>query len=103
MCTHRKTIVRLLLVMLLCFSPVLVNAAAAADGLQKKQTSPVAMTLDLLLCRPLGMVATLTGGAVFVVSAPFSALGGNIGDAWDSLVVTPAQYTFSRPLGEFDK
>jgi len=40
--------------------------------------------------------------AIFVVSVPFSALGGNSQEAWNSLVVSPADYTFKRPLGHFD-
>lgn len=66
------------------------------------KTDPAAMTMDLVLARPGGFVATLAGTAVFVVSLPFSALGGNTQEAWDSLVVTPAVYTFKRPLGNFD-
>lgn len=66
------------------------------------QTDPAAMTMDLVLTRPGGFLATLAGTAVFVVSLPFSALGGNTHEAWDSLVVTPAVYTFKRPLGNFD-
>ena len=64
------------------------------------KTDPAAMTMDL--ARPGGFLATLAGSAVFVVSLPFSALGGNTNEAWDSLVVTPAVYTFKRPLGNFD-
>jgi len=62
----------------------------------------MAMTVDLVFCRPLGLVATLGGTLIFVVSSPFSALGGNIDEAWDSLVVYPAEYTFKRQLGKFD-
>ena len=42
------------------------------------------------------------GALVFLVSWPFSALGGNSDEAWQTLVVSPATYTFKRPLGEFD-
>lgn len=63
---------------------------------------PAAMAMDLVLARPGGLVATVAGTAIFVVSLPFSALGGNTGEAFDSLVATPATYTFRRPLGDFD-
>ena len=59
----------------------------------------VAMGFDLILLRPLGLVATVVGTAVFIVSIPFSALGGNTGEAAKALVVAPAKYTFVRPLG----
>jgi hypothetical protein len=60
------------------------------------------MTADIAVARPVGAVATVAGLAIFVVSAPFSVLGGNSKEAWNSLVVSPAEYTFKRPLGHFD-
>jgi hypothetical protein len=60
------------------------------------------MLVDGIVVRPLGIVATLIGGAVFVVTLPFSALGGNVSESGQSLVVDPARMTFKRPLGEFD-
>jgi hypothetical protein len=60
------------------------------------------MAADIALARPLGAMATVAGLAIFVVSAPFSVLGGNSQEAWNSLVVSPADYTFNRPLGHFD-
>lgn len=59
------------------------------------------MAGDALVARPLGLCATVIGGALFVVSLPFSALGGNTGPAYDRLVVDPFKFTFDRPLGEF--
>lgn len=58
-----------------------------------------AMVGDLLIARPLGAALTVIGTAAFVVSLPFSALGGNVGEAADALVVAPAKLTFARCLG----
>ena len=96
----RKTTARILVLACLVFSTTI---SEGADGSSTRpQTDPAAMTMDLVLARPGGLLATIAGAAIFVVSAPFSALGGNTGEAWNSLVVTPAAYTFKRPLGEFD-
>ncbi|WP_022976344.1 hypothetical protein [Nevskia ramosa] len=62
--------------------------------------SGMAMAADLLIARPLGLAATLLGTAVFVVSLPFQALAGNFADPAQSLVVEPATFTFTRPLGQ---
>ena len=43
---------------------------------------------------------TLVGAAVFVVTLPFSALGGNVGEAGTKLVKEPFEYAWLRPLGE---
>ena len=61
------------------------------------------MTADVALARPVGAAATVTGFALFLVSSPFSLLGGNAREAWDNLVAAPAAYTFKRPLGHFEK
>ncbi len=58
-----------------------------------------AMAGDLLIARPLGVVWTVAGSALFVVSLPFTALGGNVKQAADTLVVGPAKETFVRCLG----
>lgn len=59
------------------------------------------MTGDALVARPLGLAATIIGGAIFVVSLPFSALGGNTKSAFNYLLADPFTFTFNRPLGEF--
>jgi len=77
--------------------------AATVDGNQavEKNSSEV-MTADIILVRPLGLVATLCGSVIFLVSSPFSAMGGNTQEAWDVLVAEPAEFTFKRPLGHFE-
>lgn len=59
-------------------------------------------TIDVTMARPVGAAATVAGFALFVVSSPFSLLGGNADESWDNLVAAPAAYTFKRPLGHFE-
>ncbi len=59
------------------------------------------MLADTVMVRPLMLIGTAVGVVAFVVTLPFSALGGNVGDAGQTLVVEPAKYTFIRPLGVF--
>jgi len=61
--------------------------------------SALAMTGDALFVRPLLLATTLVGGAVYLVSLPFSALGGNAAEAGEVLVLGPARATFVRCLG----
>lgn len=88
----------------LCATGVLALAAPGwtQDCPSHKGTDPGAMTVDAALARPVGTVATVTGFALFLISSPFAAMGGNTQESWDSLVASPAQYTFRRPLGQFD-
>ncbi len=100
MLRYRKKIVSCFLLISLVFYPLFALAATVETEPDKEQNSGEAMLVDIVAERPLGLVATLGGTLVFLVSWPFSALGGNSEEAWDSLVVAPAKYTFQRPLGE---
>jgi hypothetical protein len=73
--------------------------AVPAHAADEDEPSAAAMAADALIARPLGIVATTLGAAIFVVSLPFSAAGGNIEGAADALVVGPARETFVRCLG----
>ncbi len=79
-------------------APVVVQAEIVTE-----RPSGLEMTADAVLVRPLTFVATLLGTGVFVVSLPFSALGGNVGEAGKTLVVTPFKATFLRCLGCSEK
>lgn len=70
---------------------------AAQQYKESRQTQ--ATIADAVIARPLGIVVTGIGAVLVVVSLPFSALGGNIGEAADALVVNPAKETFTRCLG----
>ena len=62
---------------------------------------PGKMAVDILLTRPIGIISTVLGTAMFIVALPFSALGGNTKQAYENLIAKPARYTFKRPLGDF--
>lgn len=61
--------------------------------------SALAMTGDAIFVRPVLLATTIIGSAVYLVSLPFSLLGGNAGEAGEVLVVGPAEATFVRCLG----
>jgi len=90
----------LLLIITLVFIPFGTSALAQGQTLDEENSGAL-MTADLLLVRPLGIVATVLGFAVFIVSLPFSAIGGNTKQASQKLVKEPGDFTFKRPLGEF--
>lgn len=85
-------------------SLVMVPCGAMAESLQTDdpQVEAGSMITDALVVRPVGIVMTVVGLGLFIVSSPFSALGGNFCEAWDTLVIYPGKFTFVRPLGDFD-
>jgi len=60
------------------------------------------MAVDLVLVRPLSIVGTLLGTAGFVIALPFTVPSGTVKEAGREWVVEPFEYTFHRPLGDFN-
>ena len=79
--------------MLSCVAAMPVQAEITAEPTGEE------MVADVLVARPLGLVGTVFGTAAFIVSLPFSLLGGNVDKAAENLVVGPARETFVRCLG----
>ncbi|MEZ1317542.1 multidrug transporter [Pseudomonas fluorescens] len=80
--------------------PVLASSTGSGDPRYTIQNPPAyAMLGDLLIARPLLIAATVIGAGAFVVSLPFTALGGNVGEAGQALVVDPGKAAFVRCLG----
>ncbi len=88
-----------LIVLSLLMVPLYTVAADNVNQLKAKTAGE--MVTDGILVRPLGIVSLVAGFGLFIISSPFSAMGGNIGEAWGTLVVEPAKFTFARPLGKF--
>lgn len=82
-------------------SATLPSSIFAKSAFIEEEISTENMVADALIVRPLGICATVLGVGLFVISLPFSALGGNVKDAGEKLIVAPAKFTFTRPLGEF--
>jgi len=87
------------------FTLLLVSTATPVFGEDPSQKSGERsvgkMTFDMVILRPAGIIGTLAGTFIFLVSFPFSYAGGNHEEAFESMVKKPAEYTFKRPLGDF--
>lgn len=78
---------------------------AAEDSYMVKDRGDVsaeAIIVDGLVLKPAGVMATLLGTMVFVVTLPFSLPTKSVDKAAQKLVVDPAKYTFVRPLGQVE-
>jgi len=77
--------------------------AAGNDTLGKND--PVAHewnALDVLLARPIAVIAGIAGSAVFVASLPFTIPTGAVRDAADIFIVRPFQFSFVRQFPDED-
>ena len=73
---------------------------SSGDPIYSIQNPPTyAMIGDLIVARPLLIAATILGTGLFIVASPFAALGGNLKETGNALVVGPAKAAFVRCLG----
>lgn len=98
---YPKSLLAITAAVILLLSTTLVHAqettAVVQDG------SAGAILADAFMLRPAGFIGTVIGTAAFVVSLPFSALSRTVDNTAKKLVVEPAQFTFTRPLGQLPK
>jgi hypothetical protein len=76
------------------------SVAFGQENLKSYDEKAGHMAADFLVMRPMGIIATAAGSVLYVLSLPFSLLGGNQQEAFQKLIAEPAEYTFQRPLGE---
>ena len=77
------------------------TAALAQEYFETDEVEGEAMIYDLVIVRPISAAATVVSTAAYILSLPFSALGGNVDEAAEKLVKEPFEWTFQRPLGEY--
>ncbi len=96
-----KQSIALLVIIAILSAPL---SAIASDEfmIEDPQTKAAYMVGDAVVARPAGLVITAAGFVLFLVASPFALIAGNAGEAWDGMVVYPAKFTFTRPLGNFD-
>jgi len=74
-------------------------AAMGREGAVDENPNGFAMLGDFVVARPIGLLLTVGGTALWLVSLPFTMLAGNAGDAADNLILGPGEQTFMRCLG----
>jgi hypothetical protein len=77
--------------------------AQAQEQVARPPPNPAAVGLDVVILRPLGLLATAVGAVLFVPAAFLTAPNGldGINTALKLFVTEPAKSVFQRPLGEF--
>ncbi|MFT6287920.1 MAG: hypothetical protein ACJA09_002677 [Alcanivorax sp.] len=92
--SNERRFTALLMVGLLTLPQVLCAQEAVDES-----PNEFAMVGDLLVARPIGLVMTAGGAAVWLVSLPFTLLAGHAGEAAETLILGPGAATFVRCLG----
>ncbi len=95
----QRRLVALLMSLMIGVASLPAAAEEILDDQINNRPSPMAILGDVLVARPILLGVTVVGTALFVVSLPFSALGGNVKEVAQTMVVGPAKSTFTRCLG----
>jgi len=102
--THRymKNTLRIAVLTVITLASSLAMADSGSKGSSKDAVADPALAVpDLLFVRPVGVAGTVLGFTAFVVTSPFTAMAECVDESWDTLVVTPGEWTFVRSLGDF--
>ena len=77
-------------------------SALAQDQKLEEDVTAEGMVADLILLRPLGILASAVGTVFFIASLPFSGPSQSAKVAFQKLVAEPAGFAFTRPFGKVD-
>jgi hypothetical protein len=76
------------------------SLASIASSSASENSGPLTVAADAVVIRPACLVATVVGSAFFVVSLPVATISKSVKRTANTLVVKPANATFTRPLGD---
>ena len=79
-----------------------IGLGSVASSAASESSGPLTVATDAVVIRPACLVATAIGSVFFVVSLPVAALSKSVKKTANTLVVKPANATFTRPLGDMD-
>jgi hypothetical protein len=83
-----------------CVAALLLTPVTPACAVEVDDS--VAVAADVLVVRPVCLVATVVGSALFIVALPVAATSKSIKQTARTLVVKPAKMTFTRPIGDME-
>jgi hypothetical protein len=92
---------RLNKIFLLFFATLLLIGSLSSVGWSQDKDYNDRMNLaDLLIARPLGIVAAAMGTGIFIVALPFTLPTRSVDKSFDMFVVEPWKFSFVREFPE---
>jgi hypothetical protein len=88
------------LLALACGSAAFAGSTEESMPNRQSQTEDIPVILDVLILRPVGLVACVVGLAAAVIALPFAIPSGSMDHVSQDLIQEPFYYTFKRPLGK---
>jgi len=87
---------RKIIAFLLAFVLIITAMPAAAEPTSDE------IIPDVLIARPCGLAMIVLGSALFIVALPVALPSGSVGKVGRKLFLDPVEFTFIRPVGDFD-
>ncbi|MBI1912189.1 MAG: hypothetical protein HYS21_09320 [Deltaproteobacteria bacterium] len=98
-----KKLFAVLFLMIFLATSTLSYAETQPSVPEREKPSSTAIMFDLVITRPLGLVALALGTGVFVIGLPFSVPTRSVKVTARRLIADPFNFTFQRPVGELDE
>ena len=82
---------------IICIALLLIAGPLSVEGWARPETVGDELNvMDILIARPIGIIAGITGTAVFVVTLPFTIPTKSTNKAAKMLITDPFRFSFSR-------
>lgn len=75
------------------------SSPCEAQSYESYEKKAGTIAADVLVYRPAGVILTVGGAALFLIALPISAIAGGTKKTAHTLVATPFNFTFRRPMG----
>src|ERR1035441_7215357 len=79
-----------------------IGLGSVASSRASENSGLLTVATDAVMIRPACLLASAVAFALFVVSLPVEAIPKSVKKSADTLVVKPANATFTNPLGDMD-
>jgi hypothetical protein len=79
-----------------------VTLSTTTPAFAEGAADPTSVVVDVLVARPVSLVMTVAGTALFVVTLPIAAASRSVPTTTHILVAGPARDLFARPVGDLD-
>jgi hypothetical protein len=96
---HRALAANLLIALL---ALLLVAAPTRAEEGEGSAWDVPLQAYDVVLVRPIGFVGLVASTSLFAFAGPIGATYGQFHALWELYVEDPFEFTFRRPIGDFD-
>jgi hypothetical protein len=80
---------------------VVILISSSVPALAENFERAIFMVADVVVMRPVGLACIVVGTAAYVVTLPVALSSGSVKPVTRTLVTSPFEFTFKRPVGDF--